>query len=119
MPAQVVTSVDKTKAGLPLKEYMRQWYTKRKDFRKEEHLRKNYGITVDDLLEMMEDQNNLCAICKKDLKSLTPKNVHIDHCHKSNEMKIRGVLCNKCNMALGLLNDDVELFKTCIKYLSR
>lgn len=101
------------------KEYMHQWYLGRKNWYKESHLKKTYGMTLDDFLVRLENQNNLCMICKIDLTTLNPKSVHIDHCHSSEELKIRGVLCNKCNMALGLLNDDVSLFKSCIEYLEK
>ncbi|SRR6266852_3596238 len=109
----------KIKGGLPEREYMKQWYLGRKEIYKESHLKRTYGLTIDDLLSLMERQDNLCSICKTDLKELNPKNVHIDHCHDSEEMKIRGILCNKCNMALGLLNDDPKLFEACIKYLEK
>jgi hypothetical protein len=114
MPSQVFTSVEKGTR----RDYHRQWYLGRKELYKESHLKKTYGLTVDDLLSLMESQSNLCKICKIDLTTLNPKNVHIDHCHNSNEMKIRGVLCNKCNMALGLMNDDVTLLQNCIEYLN-
>jgi len=39
----------------------------------------------------------------------------IDHCHKSG--KTRGLLCSKCNSALGLFEDDTERLKMAIKYL--
>jgi hypothetical protein len=107
----------KLRGGLPEKEYLRQWYLGRKEIYKESHLKKTYGLTLDDLLLLMETQNNLCKICKVDLTKLNPKNVHIDHCHKSEELKIRGVLCNKCNMALGLMHDDIKLLEACIEYL--
>lgn len=119
MPQQVAISVEKMKKGIPEREYMKLWYLGRKEIHKESHLKRTYGLTIDDLLSLMEAQNNLCSICKTDLRELNPKNVHIDHCHKSEDMKIRGVLCNKCNMALGLLNDDVDLLKSCIDYLER
>lgn len=96
-------------------DYLHSWYVSRKDLYKERHLQKTYGLSVQDLINLMEDQDFLCAICKKDFNELKPKNIHIDHCHNSN--KIRGILCNNCNMALGLFKDDVEVLKEAIKYL--
>lgn len=43
--------------------------------------------------------------------------LHVDHCHQTG--KIRGLLCQKCNMALGLLNDSVEILETAIRYLKK
>lgn len=97
------------------KEYYKQWYQLRKDIYKEKHLQKAHGISLEDLFKLLDDQNYLCAICKIDLSSKNPKNVHVDHCHKTK--KIRGVLCNSCNMALGLLKDDTNIVKSCLEYL--
>ena len=41
----------------------------------------------------------------------------IDHCH--NKEKIRGVLCNNCNTALGLVGDNVEILSKLIQYLEQ
>ena len=46
-----------------------------------------------------------------------PKRLYVDHCHKTG--KIRGLLCNSCNTALGLLKDDISLFKRSIDYLNK
>ena len=100
-------------------EYLHKWYLGRKNWYKESHLKKTYGLTLEDFIKILENQNSLCGICKKDLTKLSPKSVHIDHCHNSTDLKIRGILCNKCNMALGLLNDDVNLFNACRKYLEK
>lgn len=40
----------------------------------------------------------------------------IDHCHKTG--KIRGILCSRCNTALGGFNDDIKLLDKAINYLS-
>ena len=97
------------------KEYLRKWYLSRKDIYKERHLQKKWGMTLEDLYNLMDSQNHECAICRIDLESLGPKRTHIDHCHKTD--KIRGILCSNCNMALGLLKDDSELLIKAVKYL--
>ena len=80
-------------------------------FRKN-NLKYIYGITITQYQEMLINQNHLCAICKKPDKS---KNLAIDHCHKTN--KIRGLLCSKCNRALGYFNDCPILINDALKYL--
>lgn len=86
------------------------------DFLKEKSrkLYSGYGITLEKFNKMMLEQNNCCAICKKAYKE---KSLCVDHCHVTG--KVRGLLCNKCNKALGLLNDNCELLKTAASYLER
>jgi hypothetical protein len=44
-------------------------------------------------------------------------NKHVDHDHASAEP--RGILCKRCNMAIGLMHDDIEIMEKAIDYLSR
>lgn len=84
-------------------------------------LKKNYGMSLEDYNKLKTIQNNLCAIClmpEKCLKSPTssiPRNLAVDHCHKTG--KIRGLLCTACNRVIGLLKDDAEILKSAITYL--
>jgi len=43
--------------------------------------------------------------------------LRLDHCHKSG--KFRGWLCNKCNLAIGLLGDSVPRLVAAARYLRR
>lgn len=71
--------------------------------------------------DLLIKQNHVCAICKNPetitngVKSLNKKRLAIDHCHKT--MKIRGLLCHKCNVSLGALNDSIETLQFAIDYL--
>lgn len=81
-------------------------------------LKKSYGITLDDYNYMFNNQNGCCAICGLHISELKMKHKHnlcVDHCHITGE--IRGLLCDKCNRGIGLLNDDIEILKNAIKYL--
>lgn len=71
---------------------------------------KKYGITVSQYEQMLENQNNSCAICLKSFGQ-----VYVDHCHATG--KVRGLLCLKCNTGIGLLEDSVENLKNAISYL--
>lgn len=63
-----------------------------------------YGMTPERFEAMWHEQNGLCAICLDPLIEVGKKGVVIDHCHQSG--KIRELLCNRCNCALGHLHDD-------------
>ena len=120
------------------KRYNREWYLKNKDKKKEIRrlyilknrekilaykrkdsrrymLDKRYGLTVEQFDEMVFLQNNCCAICSTKFKNA--KDTNIDHCHKTG--KIRDLLCFKCNVGIGRLNDSIELLEKAIEYLKK
>lgn len=83
------------------------------DARKNSHLIRTYSISLKEYKAMLNKQDGLCAICfgkNKDKRKLS-----VDHCHKTG--KIRGLLCTKCNQAIGLFNDDPAILVRARKYL--
>ena len=84
-----------------------------------EGLKRAYGIDSAEYDALLEKQGGCCAICKSsDPKS--PKRVnhwYVDHCHTTG--KVRGLLCNACNRALGNFQDDVEILQNAIHYLNQ
>lgn len=79
-----------------------------------------FKVTAIQYREMQNKQNNCCAICKKPetqfkIKSKKIKMLAIDHCHSTG--KIRGLLCQNCNIALGGFKDSIETLQSAIKYL--
>ena len=61
-------------------------------------------------------QGGVCAICKrKEIRNNKVQRLEKDHDHKTG--KFRGLLCKKCNMVLGFVNDDIGILKRMIKYL--
>jgi hypothetical protein len=82
--------------------------------RQRHNYKMRYGITPEHKLKMLKDQNNKCSICPTEL---TFTSAHIDHCHKTGQ--IRGILCSKCNHGIGLFKDSPNLLRLAIKYLLR
>lgn len=80
-------------------------------------LKAKYGISLDDYEQLLEDQGYLCAICGLILTQGLVKNVCVDHCHKTGT--VRGILCGKCNKALGLVDDDADTLKAMVEYVTR
>ena len=74
-------------------------------------IKKEYGLTKSDVNSMLLKQNNLCSICENEITS----GYHIDHCHTTN--KVRSLLCQKCNQAIGLLNENEDLFFRAANYI--
>ena len=76
-----------------------------------------YGVDDTEFTRMMVEQEGMCAICAVVLdedgeRSLKPC---VDHCHTSGH--VRGILCHRCNAALGLLDDDIERLQKAQEYL--
>lgn len=80
---------------------------------REKHYIKKYGITLGEYNVLDESQNGLCAICRNPQNN--KKNLSVDHNHKTG--KVRGLLCHKCNVGLGMANDNVEVLESMISYL--
>lgn len=55
---------------------------------------------------MLEAQGGVCAICKGPETKPNAKYLAVDHDHATGA--VRGLLCNNCNRAIGLLGDDAE-----------
>jgi predicted restriction endonuclease len=75
---------------------------------------RKYGITVEQFNTLVDKQKSLCAICGIHSDE-TKIGLYVDHCHISGD--IRGLLCQKCNNALGLFNDSLALVKRATYYL--
>jgi hypothetical protein len=81
-------------------------------------LKSRYGITEADYARLYDAQGGVCAICRKPpIGKSKSKRLHIDHCHTTG--RIRGLLCTKCNSALGQFGDSLEGLKRVIAYLRR
>ena len=81
--------------------------------RKDWHLKQVFGITLEDYNKLLSEQGGVCKIC---LGKDSDRMLAVDHCHTAG--KIRGLLCQKCNRAIGQLDDSIERLKRAIIYLS-
>ncbi len=80
---------------------------------KKHNLKTNYGLTIEQYDEMVRKSGGRCMVCGK--KPTGKKGLHVDHDHKTG--KVRGLLCNKCNVALGMVNDTPNLLLKLYYYL--
>lgn len=71
-----------------------------------------YGITEKEYQSMLEVQKYKCPVCDCNLQFAV---ANVDHCHTSG--KVRSILCNTCNTALGGFKDSVILLRSAINYL--
>ena len=79
---------------------------------------KKYRLTMADWVNLVVDQNSMCAICGK---LDHPLRLNIDHDHWT--LRVRGLLCTGCNVGLGLLEIDgpraVERSRAVLGYIVR
>jgi hypothetical protein len=107
-------------------ELARKWFADNKErARENKHrwtLENTYGITSEEYQRLLAEQRGVCAICHQDEpnehgRTGTKFRLAVDHCHDTG--RVRGLLCQKCNRAIGLLNDDADLLRKAIGYLER
>lgn len=87
-----------------------------------------YGITSEQYSEKLQEQKSVCDICKmpetrivrvnaKKYKTEKRPRLSVDHDHETGE--VRGLLCTKCNIALGHMQDSIEILESAIIYLKK
>jgi DNA-binding transcriptional MerR regulator len=100
------------------REYNQKYALKRKEWR----LRKRYGINLSDYHDLLAKQNARCAICnvasnKENWQNDTTQHFDVDHNHKTG--KIRGLLCRRCNICIGYIDDCLPLLAKIKAYLEK
>lgn len=81
-----------------------------------------FGLSLAELVTMAAEQDGKCAICltpprKRHSRSDKTQDFCIDHDHETG--KPRGLLCDSCNRAIGLLGDSPERLRAAAAYLER
>lgn len=77
------------------------------------HKLSRYGITEMDFDEMLVRQGHRCLGCQKRFDNR--RTINIDHDHATG--RVRGLLCHKCNMALGMVLEDKATLTRLRSYL--
>lgn len=76
-------------------------------------LRVRFGISSKNYSDIFDYQGGVCAICKN--VNRDGNRLAVDHCHKSG--LIRGLLCKRCNLAIGFLDDNTDIIQSAASYL--
>jgi|SRR6266576_983073 len=74
------------------------------------YLKAEYGITPEQYQVLYEVQRGRCRICK------CRKELVVDHDHKTG--RVRGLLCNGCNVGIGRLGDTAFVAYRAYLYLA-
>ena len=79
------------------------------------HLKRKFGMTIEQYDEMLAAQGGGCFICGRPPRE--DISLHVDHDHATGA--IRGILCFRCNNALADFHEDVALLTKAAAYLDR
>lgn len=76
-------------------------------------LKKTFGIGLSAYNKMLEQQKGCCQICNSPPGA---RRLGVDHDHQTGQ--VRGLLCGKCNVILGLSGDSTNILSKAIVYLN-
>jgi hypothetical protein len=122
-PANYKSSMDRWVKANPDKVNARTkaWYAKYPEKARSKarriNLRRNYGITMEQYEMMYAAQEGLCAICGREETSARFTYLAIDHCHHTGD--IRGLLCSRCNIVIGQMEENPDLLRKAAAYIER
>lgn len=80
-----------------------------------QHLKRNYGITLNEYNQMLMEQEHRCKTCGTTKPGGKHGKFMVDHSHNTGE--VRGLLCKSCNIALGEVGDNISTLQKMIEYL--
>ena len=91
-----------------------------RDDRRKRQLSIKYNLSDEEYSKMFSEQGGICAICgnpETANRNGIVKQLTVDHNHITRQ--IRGLLCQKCNSAIGYLGEDIEIFRNAISYIEK
>jgi hypothetical protein len=102
---------NKEKLKIQRREYYQKTKEQRQAYGRMLHYKKKFGITIAERDALFAANNGLCHICSR-----VPSE-GIDHDHDTG--RIRGALCDPCNLILGYAKDNPEILLLAADYLRR
>ena len=75
------------------------------------YFKNEYGLTIEERNAKEERQEQRCMICRR----LMP--LEVDHDHDTEQ--VRDLLCRPCNLAVGLLREDIATAENLVIYLKK
>lgn len=86
-----------------------KYYHKNREKHRDYARQKLYGLTPEMIGCLKGSQRGLCYICNHE------RPLVVDHDHKTG--RVRSLLCNNCNTALGMIGDNPVIAESLAKYL--
>lgn len=75
---------------------------------------KRMGVSIEEILSLLADSDGCCSVCGG---VSGPKRLSIDHDHEAR--RLRGLLCNNCNVGIGYFADNPEMLRRAAAYLEK
>jgi hypothetical protein len=105
-------------------EYMRGWWARAKKNDPEKYalmarrsrLKRRYGISLEDYEQLLTKQGGHCALCERTPEHERHGFLAVDHCHETG--RVRGLLCEQHNLALGKMGDTESSIRKVLSYLT-
>ncbi len=98
-----------------------QWARDNTPKTKEYRLKYKYGLSDDIVFALLRQQNNKCGVCSREFTETLVYNIDHDHSccpgTKTCGECIRGLVCTRCNIGLGFIEDQA-LLTGAIAYLT-
>lgn len=82
-----------------------------------EHLKRHYGLSLEEYDRMVEEAGSSCSICSSLFEPTYLRRRVVDRCHRSSV--VRGIICGACNQAIGLFRDNPESLRRAADYVER
>lgn len=107
---------------IELSKYGKKWRKNNSEKSKNRKLKWNYGITYEDYMKILQNQNNECGVCGIKFKDIYKfpdlRSPCVDHAHVGKK-EVRGILCRGCNSGMGLFDDNPSLLKNALRWLTK
>ena len=118
-PASEFNKYPKNKSGLytycrPCK-YLRYRKNRDPEKRRLERVKACYNLDPEEYQALVKAANRTCQTCGTPEGDDKPSKLVVDHCHATG--RVRGLICDRCNRALGLVGDNTQTLLNLITYL--
>lgn len=86
-----------------------EWRKANPEVKRNTRILKSYGITLDQYNAMFRKQNRKCKLCGRKVRLV------LDHCHDTG--RLRGFICQRCNLGIAALGDNAQGLLKALRYL--
>src|SRR5271166_3831988 len=103
--------------GDKIRAQQRDRYHKNPEHFRDQELWRKYKIRSIDYERMLAEQGGKCAVCETCDFVGPGRRLHVDHNHATG--KVRGLVCVRCNVLIGMAQEQHERFLAALQYLKK